>query len=79
MGASFHHAMLSLGTNLSLKYILANYVTLIFANKTSLSVVKKRLNAKLSLKIGSVKKLFCFDVDNALKNIFLGIKPCLSR
>ena len=68
--------MLSLGTNLSLKYILANYVTLIFANKTSLSVVKKRLNAKLSLKIGSVK-LFCFDIDNRIKKHFFGIKHFL--
>ena len=33
--------MLCLGPDISLKYILANYVTLIFANKTSLSVVKR--------------------------------------
>ena len=43
----FHHAMLSLGPDLSLKSILANYVTLIFANKTSLSIVK-RLNAYIN-------------------------------
>ena len=30
--------------------------------------------AKPSMKIESVKKAFCFDIDNGLKNIFLGIK-----
>ena len=36
-----------IGPDLSLKSILANYVTLIFANKTSLSIVK-RLNAYIN-------------------------------
>ena len=49
-----------------------------FVEKTmsnnSLSLAEKKVEPKPSRKIESINKAFCFDIENGLRNIFLGIK-----